>query len=54
MLPGYHSSLIPDGANTAALTARAERYYGFVPVSPDGSAYLHCSKSLLKERRGRV
>ncbi|HWG46649.1 MAG TPA: hypothetical protein VN688_28060 [Gemmataceae bacterium] len=37
--PLYHSGLIMEGADRVTVDALAERYYGFVPVSPDGAAY---------------
>jgi hypothetical protein len=39
--PLYHSGLIPEGTDGAAVHALAEKYYGFVPVSPDGTLYLY-------------
>ncbi len=39
--PLYHSGLIPEGANAAVINVLAEKYYGFVPVSPDGTAYAY-------------
>jgi hypothetical protein len=39
--PLYHSGLIPEGANGDTTNILAQRYYGFVPVSPDGTAYVY-------------
>jgi hypothetical protein len=39
--PLYHSGLVAEGADAAALSALAERYHGFVPVSPDGAPYVY-------------
>jgi hypothetical protein len=39
--PLYHTGLISEGTNASAASALAERYYGFVPVSPDGAPYVY-------------
>jgi hypothetical protein len=38
--PLYHAGLIAEGSDAAAREL-AERYFGFVPVSPDGTRYLY-------------
>jgi hypothetical protein len=52
--PLYHSGLVPEGANPVAVAALAERYYGFVPVSPDGAAYVYDRRTdeMRNERHG--
>jgi hypothetical protein len=52
--PLYHSGLIPEGTDSAAVTALAERYYGFVPISPDGAAYVYDRRTdeVRNERHG--
>jgi hypothetical protein len=52
--PLYHTGLIPEGANAAAAAALAERYYGFLPVSPDGSPYVYDRRTdeVRNERHG--
>ena len=52
--PLYHTGLIPEGADAAAVNALAERYYGFVPVSPDGAAYVYDRRidEVCNERHG--
>jgi hypothetical protein len=49
--PLYHCGLLPEGAKAGAV---AEKYYGFVPVSPDGTAYAYDRRSdeVRNERHG--
>jgi hypothetical protein len=49
--PLYHTGLLTDGAKASAL---AEKYYGFVPVSPDGTAYAYDRRTdeVRNERHG--
>jgi hypothetical protein len=39
--PLYRAGLIADGSDAAAVRELAERYYGFVPVSPDGAGFIY-------------
>jgi hypothetical protein len=52
--PLYHSGVIPPGAEGGAPNLLAERYYGFVPVSPDGAAYVYDRRTdeVRNERHG--
>jgi hypothetical protein len=52
--PLYHSGVIPPGAEAGAPNLLAERYYGFVPVSPDGAAYVYDRRTdeVRNERHG--
>jgi hypothetical protein len=52
--PLYHSGLLAEGASGAAVDALAEKYYGFVPVSPDGTAYVYDRRTgeVRNERHG--
>jgi hypothetical protein len=52
--PLYRSGLIGEGANAAAVSSLAEKYYGFVPVSPDGAAYVYDRRAgeVRNERHG--
>jgi hypothetical protein len=49
--PLYRCGLLPEGAKAAGV---AERYYGFVPVSPDGAAYAYDRRAdeVRNERHG--
>lgn len=37
----FHSGLLPADASEAAMRAAALRYFGFIPVSPEGAAYAY-------------
>lgn len=52
--PLYHSGVIPQGTEGGAPNLLAERYYGFVPVSPDGAAYVYDRRTdeVRNERHG--
>jgi hypothetical protein len=52
--PLYHSGLVPTEADAAAVNALADRYYGFVPVSPDGAPYSYDRRTdeVINERHG--
>lgn len=39
--PLYRSGLVPEDAKGAAANLVAEKYYGFVPVSPDGALFVY-------------
>jgi hypothetical protein len=39
--PLYHARLIAGGSDATAVRELAARYYGFVPVSPDGASYSY-------------
>lgn len=39
--PLYHAGLIPDGATLSQRHALAERFYGYIPVSPDDAAFAY-------------
>ena len=41
----YRSGVIPEGANEADEAKAARHYLGYLPVSPDGSAYLYDRRS---------
>jgi hypothetical protein len=49
--PLHHCGLLPEGAKANAV---AEKYYGFVPVSPDGTAYAYDRRTdeVRNERHG--
>jgi hypothetical protein len=52
--PLYHSGLIAPDAPAAARRAAAMHYLGFVPVSPDGAAYVYDRQTdeVLNRRHG--
>jgi hypothetical protein len=54
--PLYHSGLVPQEADQATLNTLADRYYGFVPVSPDGAAYVYDRRTdeVRNERHGSL
>lgn len=39
--PLYRAGLIVEGTDASDVRKLAERYYGFVPVSPDGAGYVY-------------
>ncbi len=52
--PLYRSGLLAPDANANAAKALAERYFGFVPVSPDDAAYVYDPRTdeVRNERHG--
>jgi hypothetical protein len=52
--PLYHAGLITEKTDAAGARRLAERCYGFVPVSPDGAAYLYDRRTdeVRNERHG--
>jgi hypothetical protein len=52
--PLYRSGLLAEGAKDATVSALAEKYYGFVPVSPDGTSYVYDRRTgeVRNERHG--
>jgi hypothetical protein len=54
--PLYHAGLITKKTDAADVRKLAERWYGFVPVSPDGAAYLYDRRTdeVRNERHGSL
>ena len=54
--PLYRSGLLAPNADANAAKALAERYYGFVPVSPDEAPYVYDPRTdeVRNERHGSL
>jgi hypothetical protein len=54
--PLYHAGLITEKTDAADVRKLAERWYGFVAVSPDGAAYLYDRRTdeVRNERHGSL
>jgi hypothetical protein len=50
----YHTGLLLEGSDQGTARTAAEKYFGFVPVSPDGSPYVYDRKTdaVRNERHG--
>src|SRR5207244_514045 len=54
--PLYRTGLLAKDASDADLRAKAFRWLGFIPVSPDGAAYRYDAKvnEVVNERHGSL